>query len=102
VEHENRLIDAKNRIATRTEVAEHLSKQLKDAEPQYVASIASTLSKVMGYEAPTRSQVEIRTVPPSVQSWMDSLNTIEVQPLEQLTDCEQSSPPKALSPKGSG
>lgn len=98
IEQENRLLDAKGAIATKTEVAEELSRSLRDCEPQYKASIASSLAKVMGYEAPTRSQIEVRSVPASVESWMQSCLTIDVSieaDDKQLT--ERNSQPKALT-----
>lgn len=102
IEQENRLLDAKGAIATKTEVAEELSRSLRDCEPQYKASIASSLAKVMGYEAPTRSQIEVRAVPASVESWMQSCLTIDVSiesDDKQLT--ERNGQPKALTDKAS-
>lgn len=99
VEQENRILDAEGRIATRNQLAEKLTKALQEAEPQYIAPIASSLSRVMGYDAPTRSQVEIRSVPASVEAWMDSLLTIDVS-AEQRQELPPAQP-KALMDKAS-
>lgn len=97
IEQENRLLDAKGAIATKTEVAEELSRSLRDCEPQYKASIASSLAKVMGYEAPTRSQIEVRSVPASVEQWMQTCLTIDVTVDDK--QLQASDPPKALLDK---
>lgn len=97
VERENRLLEARGKIASRNQLAEDLTETLREAEPQYKAQIASTLSRIMGYDAPTRSQIEVRSVPASVESWMQSCLTIDVTPEQPaITESNQ---PKALPDK---
>jgi phosphotransferase system HPr-like phosphotransfer protein len=99
IEHENRLLDAKGAILTKTEVAEELSSTLRDCEPQYKAAIASSLAKVMGYEAPQRSQIEVRQIPASVNAWLEQLGTVDAEAkIIESSDC---TPTKALTDKAS-
>jgi hypothetical protein len=108
VEQENRLLDAKGRIASRNQTAEKLSAAMEDCPPQYLAGIATSLSKVMGYEAPTRSQIEVRAIPASVNAWLEGLGTVDTQPTRMIESNQHDvidaevDPPKALSPKPSG
>jgi len=99
MEHQNRLLDAKGAILSKTEVAENLSAALRDCEAQYKASIASSLAKVMGYEAPQRSQIEVRQIPASVNAWLERLDTVDAEAITiEAGDCK---PPKALPPNAS-
>lgn len=99
-EREKRLAESMLAIAHKTEVAENLTERLRRCEDQYAAGIAEKLSKVMGYEAPTRSQVEVRQVPASVITWLDSLDVIDTnaQPIDAIAEPIQ---PKALTDKAS-
>lgn len=71
-------------IATKAELARTLTEVLRspDTAPPYKVTAAAGLSKVLGYDAPTRSQVEVRTVPASVSAWLDGLerDAIDVTP----------------------
>lgn len=99
IERENGLLDAEGRIATKNRLAEKLTTALDQAETQYIAGIAGALSRVMGYDAPSRSQVEVRSVPASVESWMQTCLTIDVE--AESKQLQEHDPPKALTDKAS-
>lgn len=91
-------------IASKTEVAERLTALMRDPEvpPPYQVQAAAQHSRLMGYDAPSRSQIEVRSVPASVESWMQSCLTIDVatEPdIQRVTG--QNEPLKALTDKAS-
>lgn len=94
---EDGLREARNVIASKNETAELLSEKMRTAEPQYVASIAGALSRVMGYDAPSRAQIEVRSVPANVEAWLSSCLTIDVAVDDK--QLSESNPPKALLDK---
>lgn len=99
-ESENRLNLARSVIATKIETAEILSETLRTCESQYKAGVAASLARIQGYEAPQRSQIEVRQVPQSVLTWLDSVDAIDVQ-AESAEQIAQHTPPKALIDKAS-
>lgn len=106
---EERVSPEESSVLHKQELAEILSEIAKDTEESgaYRVSAASTLSKVMGYDAPARSQIEVRAIPASVNAWLEGLGTVDTQPTRMIEsnhhdviDAEVD-PPKALSPKPS-
>jgi len=96
-------LDAKRGvIATKAQVAQKLTEALDQASPQYIAPIAGALSKVMGYDAPTRSEQIV--VHASVAQWIDARNELPAAPSKALpSSTEAGTPPNrtaanALSP----
>lgn len=71
-------------IASKTDVAATLTELVNspDTPPPYKVNAATALSRLMGYDAPTRSQVEVRQVPASVSAWLDGMtvDAIDVTP----------------------
>ena len=88
-------VDVENGVvATKNETAKILSDTLRACEPQYKAQVATALSKVMGYEAPQRSQVEVVQAHASTLAWLERIDTIETSEPKAI-DVE-STPAKAL------
>ena len=100
-EHRQALESARGAIATKAETVGILSESLRKAEPQYIAPIAGALARIQGYEAPQRSQIEVRQIPASVMTWLDAIDAIDVND-EPALSLPETVPTKALVDKGSG
>jgi len=80
-------------IASKVELAEQLTSALYLVEPADVPSVASTLSKMMGYDSPTRTEQII--VHASVAQWIDARNELPAAPAKALpSSTEPGEPPK--------
>lgn len=71
-------------VADKAESAKVLTEIIRspsEAAP-YKVNAVTRLSAMMGWDAPTRSQVEVRQVPASVSAWLDGLtvDAIDVAP----------------------
>lgn len=92
---QNRLAASERSILARDQLAGLLSASVERCEDQYKANIATALSRVMGYDAPTRQQIEVRQIPASVTSWLEQIDAIDVE-AEHVDSLPPATPSKAL------
>lgn len=87
---------ARGPILARDELASLLSQSVARCDDQYRANMATALSRVMGYDAPTRQQIEVRQIPASVIGWLETVDAIDTtaEPAELSNPVQ----PKALEP----
>jgi len=101
IREHNRLHLERAAIADKSETAEILSGIMRDPETPapYRVNASAALAKIAGYEAPQRSQIEVRQIPASVNAWLEQLGTVDAEAkIIEDGDCTQ---PKALADKGS-
>lgn len=71
-------------LANRDEVAKVLTNLIRDPDfpPAYKVNAITAYNRMQGHDMPTRSQVEVRTVPASVSAWLDTVDVtaIDVTP----------------------
>lgn len=86
-------------IVQKQRLAEIYSTIVQDDEESaaYRIDAGSNLSKLMGYDAPSRSITEVRQIPPNVEAWMTACITLNVG--EESKAIDQPDPPKALPDK---
>lgn len=67
---------------TRVEGAERLTElaRSESTDPRDVVKAIETASRILGYMAPTRSQVEVHAVPANVEAWLSTLLTVDISP----------------------
>lgn len=80
----NQIDASRSAIISKNQLAETLSKLVQDGnvDPRDRINAGKAAAEVLGYNAPTRSQVEVRQIPASVSAWLDSLDAdaIDVTP----------------------
>lgn len=107
-EEETRIEDSRTASAllSKTELAETLARGIKSTEPQYLAGMAKTYAVLMGMEAPSRTQVEVRQIPASVSAWLETIDAepsvIDVTPEPPLLASAATKTPTAPEPKRIG
>jgi transposase-like protein len=93
------------KVISRAEAAERLTllARREDLEPSETVAVVRAVSDLMGYNAPTRSEITQRIIPDSVMSWLTQAeqqrDAIDVN-AEPVSDnpsrLAESNPPKAL------